>query len=187
MKIALLLSALVLAGTAKAQTWSYDAAHSSVAFAIKHLAVSTTRGEFDKIDAKLTGDAAKPTTLQADVTIQATSVNTKNDKRDEHLRAPDFFDVAKYPTITFKSDKVEAKGGKYVMHGTLTLHGVSKKVAIPFEISGPVTDPYKNVKVGLEGSLTINRQDYGLAAGFPAAVVGNEVKIDISAEYSLTK
>ena len=187
MKIGLLLSALVLAGTVHAQTWTYDAAHSNVAFAIKHLAVSTTRGEFDKIDAKLSGDAAKPTSLQADVTIQATSINTKNDKRDEHLRTPDFFDVAKYPTITFKSDKVEAKGGKYEMHGTLTMHGVSKKVSIPFELSGPVTDPYKNVKVGLEGTLTVNRQDYGLATGFPAAVLGNEVKIDILAEYSLAK
>lgn len=187
MKTLLIPAALFAAAMAQAQAWNFDAAHSNVGFAIKHLAVSTTRGEFDKIDVKLTGDAAKPTTLQAEVTIQATSVNTKNEKRDEHLRGADFFDVAKYPAITFKSDKVEAKGGKYLMHGTLAMHGVSKKITIPFEVSGPTVDPWKNTKIGLEGALTLERQDYGIGGSFPAAVLGNEVKIEISAEFAQAK
>lgn len=182
MNIRSLLASLALATTLQAQSWTFDAAHSSVAFAIKHLAVSTTRGEFDKVDMVLTGDPKKPTTLSADVTIQVASVNTKNEKRDEHLRAPDFFDAAKFPTITFKSEKVEVKGGKNVMVGTLTMHGVAKKIEIPFDISGPVVDPWKMTRVGLEGSLTLNRQDYGIAGGAPA--VGNEVKIDISSEFT---
>lgn len=187
MKIRILLATALAASLAQAQSWNFDAAHSNVAFAIKHLAVSTTRGEFDKIDVKLTGDATKPTTLQAEVTIQTASINTKNEKRDEHLRAPDFFDAAKYPTITFKSEKVEAKGGKYVMHGTLGMHGVAKKVSIPFEVSGPTIDPWKNTKIGLEGSLVVDRQDYGVGTSTPGAIVGNEVKVEISAEFAQAK
>ena len=183
MKIPSLLVALALAATTQAQSWTFDAAHSSVAFAIKHLAVSTTRGEFDKVEATLSGDPKKPASLSAEVTIQVASVNTKNDKRDEHLRSPDFFDVAKFPTIVFKSEKVEVKGGKNVMVGTLTMHGTSKKVEIPFTISGPVVDPWKQTRVGLEGSFALDRQDYGVAGGVPA--VGNEVKIDISTEFTL--
>ena len=183
MKISSLLVALAIAATAQAQSWTFDAAHSSVAFAIKHLAVSTTRGEFDKVEATLSGDPKKPASLAAEVTIQVASVNTKNEKRDEHLRAPDFFDAAKFPTIVFKSEKVEVKGGKNVLVGTLTMHGTSKKVAIPFTISGPVEDPWKQTRVGLEGSFALDRQDYGVAGGVPA--VGNEVKIDISTEFTL--
>jgi polyisoprenoid-binding protein YceI len=184
MKIQALLLSLLAAATTQAQTWNFDAAHSSIGFAIKHLAVSTVHGEFDKFDIKLAGDPAKPTTLQADVTIQATSVDTKSEARDKHLRTPDFFDVAKDPVITFKSEKVEAKDGKYLMTGTLTMHGIAKKVAIPFEVSGPVTDPYKNVKIGLEGTLTVERQDYAIGSSFPAAILGNDVKIEISAEFA---
>jgi polyisoprenoid-binding protein YceI len=182
MKIHALLASLTLAAGLQAQTWNYDATHSSVGFAIKHLAVSTVHGEFDKVEATLTGDAKKPTSLAAEVTIQVASVNTKSDKRDEHLRSPDFFDAAKFPTITFKSEKVEVKGGKNVLVGTLTMHGVAKKVEIPFEVSGPVVDPWKMTRVGLEGSFTLNRQDYSVAGGVP--VVGNDVTIEISAEFT---
>lgn len=181
MKFKLLLLALASVASVQAQTWNFDGSHSSVGFAIKHLAVSTVHGEFDKVEATLTGDPKKPATLAAEVTIQVASVNTKSDKRDEHLRSPDFFDAAKFPTITFKSEKVETKGGKNVMVGTLTMHGVAKKVEIPFELSGPVADPWKNTRVGLEGSFTLDRQDYGVAGGVP--VVGNEVKIEISTEF----
>ena len=181
MKMHALLASLTLAAGLQAQTWTFDGTHSSVGFAIKHLAVSTVHGEFDKIEATLTGDPKKPASLAAEVTIQVASVNTKSDKRDEHLRSPDFFDAAKFATITFKSEKVEVKGGKNVMVGTLTMHGVAKKVEIPFELSGPVADPWKNTRVGLEGSFTINRQDFGVAGGVP--VVGNDVKIDISSEF----
>jgi len=182
MKMQALLASLTLAAGLQAQTWTFDGTHSSVGFAIKHLAVSTVHGEFDKIEATLTGDPKKPASLAAEVTIQVASVNTKSDKRDEHLRSPDFFDAAKFATITFKSEKVEVKGGKNILLGTLTMHGVSKKVEIPFELSGPVVDPWKQTRVGLEGAFTLNRQDYGVAGGVP--VVGDEVKVEISAEFT---
>lgn len=182
MHIKTLLLSLGLAAGIQAQSWNFDGSHSSVGFAIKHLAVSTVRGEFDKLDAKLSGDPKKPTSLSAEVTIQVASVNTKSEKRDEHLRGPDFFDAAKFATIAFKSEKVEVKAGKTIMIGTLTMHGVSKKVEIPFELSGPIADPWKNTRVGLEGSFTINRQDYGVAGGVP--VVGDEVKVEISTEFT---
>lgn len=177
-----LLASLLLVAGAQAQSWNFDASHSDVAFAIKHLAVSTVHGGFDKVDGKLTGDPTKPTSLAAEVTIQVASVNTKSEKRDEHLRSPDFFDAAKFATITFKSEKVEVRAGKNVLLGTLTMHGVSKKVEIPFDLSGPVVDPWKNNRIGLEGAFTLNRQDYGVAGGAP--VVGDEVKIEISAEFT---
>ncbi|HNY29617.1 MAG TPA: YceI family protein [Fibrobacteria bacterium] len=185
MKVLSLVAALAVAASIQAQTWTHDAAHSTVNFAIKHLAVSTTRGEFDNVAIKLSGDPKKPSTLAAEVTIQAASVNTKNSSRDDHLRKEDFFDVAKYPEITFKSDKVESKGGKHVMVGTLTLHGVSKKVSIPFELSGPTEDPWKNTRIGLEGAFTLDRTEYGMTGGTPA--VGKEVKIDISSEFTQAK
>ncbi|MEN9308458.1 MAG: hypothetical protein RL173_2390 [Fibrobacterota bacterium] len=183
MKTKITLASLLLVAGVQAQTWNFDAAHSSVAFAIKHLAVSTTKGEFDKVDIKLSGDPKKIATLAAEVTIQTASVNTKNEKRDEHLRAPDFFDAAKFPTITFKSEKVEVKGGKNYMVGTLTMHGTPKKIEIPFELTGPVEDPWKQTRIGLEGALTLDRTEYGVAGGVPA--VGKEVKIDISSEFTL--
>jgi len=184
MKIKTLLASLLLVAGAQAQSWNFDGAHSNIAFAIKHLAVSTAHGAFDKVDVKLTGDATKPATLAAEVTIQAASVNTKAEKRDEHIRGADFFDVAKFPTITFKSEKVEVKGGKNVLVGNLTLHGVTKKVEIPFEVSGPVVDPWKQTRVGLEGAFSINRNDYGVTGGAAGAAIGDEVKIEISAEFT---
>lgn len=185
MKILSLVFGLALAASVQAQTWTHDAAHSSVGFAIKHLAVSTTKGEFDKVEVKLSGDPKKPASLSAEVTIQTASVNTKNSMRDEHLRKEDFFDVAKFPTITFKSEKVETKGGKSVMVGTLTLHGVSKKVEIPFEVTGPTEDPWKNTRIGLEGAFSIDRTEYGMTGGTPA--VGKDVKIEISTEFTQAK
>ncbi len=182
MKFKALLATLLLVGGSQAQTWNFDAVHSNVGFAIKHLAVSTAHGTFDKVEAKLSGDPKKPSSLAAEVTIQAASVNTRVDKRDEHIRSPDFFDVAMFPTITFKSEKVEFKNGKDMMVGTLTLHGVSKKIEIPFELSGPVVDPWKNNRIGFEGAFSLNRQDYGIAGG--GVAVGDEVKIEISAEFT---
>jgi polyisoprenoid-binding protein YceI len=183
MKIQSLLAFALAAVATQAQTWKLDPAHTSVEFAIKHLAVSTVKGGFDKIDGSVAGDPKTPASLVPEVTIQATSVNTNSEKRDEHLRTADFFDVAKFPTIVFKGEKTEVRDGKLFLEGTLTLHGVSKKVEVPYEANGPVVDPYKNTRIGLEGSFTIKRSDYGITS-FPG-VVGDDVKVDISAEFIL--
>ncbi len=181
MKIQTMLLSALAAVSVQAQSWTLDASHTSVEFAIKHLAVSTVKGQFDKFDGKVTGDPKTPAGLVADFTIQATSVNTKSDKRDEHLRSADFFDVAKFPTITFKGEKTEVRGGKLFLLGTLTLHGITKKIEIPFEANGPVVDPWKNNRIGLEGAFTLKRADYGITSF--VGVVGDEVKVDISAEF----
>lgn len=177
--------ALALAVSSQAQNWVLDSTHTSIGFSIKHLAVSTVRGEFDQYAGALVGDPAKPATLKADMVIQAASVNTKVAKRDEHVRNADFLDVAKYPTIEFKGEKTEVKGKKLTMIGVLTLHGVSKRVAIPYTLNGPIEDPWKNTRIGLEGSFTIKRSDYGIST-FPG-VVGDELKIDIATEYTKAK
>lgn len=183
MKIRILLATALLAIGAQAQTWNLDSTHATVGFAIKHLAVSTVKGSLERIDGKLTGDPKKPASLVPEVTIQAASVNTGNQKRDEHVRGADFFDVAKFPVITFKGEKTEVRGDKNVLVGTLTLHGVSKKVEIPYTVSGPVVDPWKNTRIGLEGDFTIKRSEYGITAY--AGAVGEDVKIDLSIEFVL--
>jgi polyisoprenoid-binding protein YceI len=188
MKKVLALALVALAASAvQAQTWSFDRSHSSVAFAVKHLLVSTTRGEFDSFTVELAGDAAKPTSLSAKVSIPVASIDTRTDKRDEHLRSPDFFDAAKFPTIEFVSTKVVKKGKQWAMLGNLTMHGVTKAIEIPFTITGPVLDPWKNTRVGLEGSLTLNRMDYGVGTGTPDAVASEQVVINISYEGILQK
>lgn len=180
-----LLAALALVSLAGAQTWKLDSTHTSIGFSVKHLAVSTVRGTLDQYEGTLSGDPKKPTTIKVDMTIQAASINTKNDKRDEHVRGADFLDVAKFPTIVFKGDKVVLDGKQLAVVGTLTLHGVSKRVVIPFTLNGPVVDPWKNNRIGLEGSFKIKRQDYGIES-FPGAV-GDDITIDISAEYTEVK
>jgi polyisoprenoid-binding protein YceI len=182
MKIQSLLFSILAATAVQAQTWTLDPSHTSVEFSLKHLAVSTVKGQFDKFDGKLVGDPKSPATLVPDFTITATSVNTKSEKRDEHIRGADFFDVAKFPTIAFKGEKTEVRSGKLVLHGILTLHGVSRKVEIPFEANGPVVDPWKLNRLGLEGSFTLKRSDYGITSY--AGAVGEDVKVEISAEFT---
>jgi len=180
-----LLASLAIAAAAQAQTWTLDAAHTSVEFSLRHLAVSTVRGQLDKFEGTLSGDPKKPASLKADMTIQAASINTKVEKRDEHVRSPDFLDVAKFPTIVFKGEKTVTKGKTLEMVGDLTLHGVTRKISIPFTVSGPVVDPWKNNRLGLEGRFVVKRQDYGITS-FPG-VVGDDLTIDVSAEFTEAK
>lgn len=176
------IAALAFAGAVQAAPWTMDPAHTSIGFAVKHLAVSTVRGELKTFEGTLEGEPAKPATLKAAMTIQAASVDTRVDKRDEHLRSADFLDVAKFPTIVFKAEKTELRGGKPVMIGVLTLHGVSRRIEIPFTVGGPVVDPWGAERVGLEGAFVIHRQDYGIES-YPG-MVGDDLTIVVSAEYT---
>jgi len=186
-KILSLLVAAALASTTQAQTWNYDAAHSGVAFEVRHMVVSTTRGQFDSATIVLTGDPSKPSSLSAKVSIPVASIDTRNEQRDTHLRSPDFFDAAKFPLIEFQSTKVTGKGRKLVMHGDLTLKGVRKPVAIPFTLSGPIQDPWKNTRIGLEGAIEIDRKAFGVGAETPDAIVGEKIAVKISYEGILQK
>lgn len=174
----------------RAATWTIDPAHTSAQFAVRHLMVSTVRGEFGKVSGTVNLDEQDPTKATIDATIDATSINTRVAKRDEHLKNPDFLDVAKYPTITFKSKKIEKVGDtKFKVTGDLTLHGVTKEVVLDVEGSPtPIKDPSGNPRMGGVATTKINRQDFGLQwnrtleAG--GVVVGDEVSITIDIELT---
>jgi polyisoprenoid-binding protein YceI len=175
----------------KAASFELDASHSTVGFGVKHMVVSTTKGEFTEYTGGFEYDAADPASLKANATIKVASVNTRNAKRDDHLRNSDFFDVANHPEITFVSKSAEAVGDQVVLTGDLTIKGVTKEIKLPLTVNGPVTDPWGNVRVGLEGKTKINRHDFGItwskAMDGGGLVVGDEVTLDIVVEGTQKK
>lgn len=177
--IALALSAAALA---QAGTWQIDPNHTAAQFAVKHLAVSTVRGAFMKVSGSAQYDPADPTKDSVDITIDANSVDTRVQMRDNDLRSPNFLDVQKFPTITFKSKQTKAAGGgKLQMVGDLTIHGVTKEVVLDVDgPSSPIKDPWGNQRIGASASTKINRKDFGVN-GLPA-VVGDDINITIDTE-----
>lgn len=178
---------LALSLTVCAADYEVDLAHSSATFKIKHLGISTVTGRFDKFSGTVSLDPADPKTLKTTATIDVASIDTDNDKRDEHLRKPDFFDAAKFPQITFVSNGVKETGkNKYAISGDLTLHGVTKPVVLDAEFGGALKDPWGGERVAFTASTVINRLDYGvgpeqkLETG--GLMLGNEVRIEIEIE-----
>jgi polyisoprenoid-binding protein YceI len=186
------LALIVLASPvlSRAATWTIDPAHTSAQFAVRHLMVSTVRGEFGKVNGTVNLDEQDPTQSTIAATIDATSINTRVVKRDEHLKNPDFLDVVKYPTITFKSKKIEkVSDTKFKVTGDLTLHGVTKEAVLEVEGSpAPIKDPSGNPRIGGVATTKINRQDFGLqwnrALETGGVVVGDEVSIIIDVELT---
>lgn len=183
--VAVLAPALALGQTA---TWNIDSAHSRVGFSVKHLVISDVKGEFSKTSGTAQIDDADLSKSSVDVTIVAASVDTRDEKRDGHLKSADFFDVAKYPNITFKSTKVVAgKDGALQITGDLTMHGVTKSVTLDGEISKAITDPWGLTRRGVSLTGKIDRKAWGISWGKVTdvgAVVGDEVKLDIQAEIT---
>jgi len=179
---------LVAPVLANADTWQIDPMHTSVEFTVRHMMISNVKGTFEKTSGTVTIDGSDPTTAKIDATIDASSINTRVERRDADLKSPDFLDVAKYPTITFKSTKVEANGeGKWKVTGDLTLHGVTKPVVLDVEGTGaPIKDPFGNTRAGASATTKINRRDFGISynktldAG--GVMVGDEVSITIDVE-----
>ncbi|RYG47954.1 polyisoprenoid-binding protein [bacterium] len=172
--------------------YTVDPAHTSVGFEIEHLGISKVQGRFSKTAGTLFADPKNLAASNIQVTITTDSVDTAVPPRDAHLKSPDFFEVAKFPEITFKSTKISKKGKGFVAEGDFTMKGVTKKVSIPFRVFGPITDPWKNTRIGIVSDpIQLNRQDYGIAYndklpdGTPA--VGNEVTIKLSLEATLDK
>jgi polyisoprenoid-binding protein YceI len=168
-------------------TWIIDAAHTNVGFSIKHLMISTVRGSFTQAQGTVKVDENDPTTAEIDITIATASVTTRDEKRDAHLRSPDFFDAERFPTMTFRSKRVErASGDSFRVIGDLTIRDVTKEVGLDVELLGRVKDPWGNEKAGFEATTKINRSDYGLtwnaALETGGVLVGDEVKISIEAE-----
>jgi len=181
------LSLALLSATATAATFKIDTAHSSVGFSVKHMMVSTARGQFTKVDGSVVYDAANVAASSVNVTIEAASIDTANDKRDEHLRSADFFDVEKHPTITFKSKSVAGTAGALKVTGDLTMHGVTKEVVL--DVEGPtdaIKSPWGMMVRGAAATTTVNRKDFGLtwnkALEAGGIAVGEEVKIQLDLE-----
>jgi len=186
--IVTVISLALLPGLALASTWTIDPDHSSTGFKVRHLMVSNVKGNFNKFSGTVDINDKDITKSKVDVTIDTNSINTNVQKRDEHLRSADFFDVAKFPTMTFVSKKV-AKAGKDKLKvtGDLTLHGITKQVVL--DVEGPSKeskDPWGNIRKGATAATKINRKDFGLvwnaALETGGVAVGEEVIITLEIE-----
>ena len=180
--LGLIVFLLSLCGAAlAADEFKIDPNHSSVNFAVAHAGgTSTVVGRFTQFEGKILFDDKDVTKSSVSVAIKTASINTDVAARDNDLRSPRFFDVEKFPEITFQSKSIEKKGDGYVAHGTLTIHGVAKDVDLPFEFKGPVEAGKGSKVMGAHASLTINRVDYGV--GQAAPMIGSDAKLDLYVE-----
>jgi polyisoprenoid-binding protein YceI len=183
--------AIVVAGFpcfASASTWQIDSAHTGAQFAVRHLMVSTVRGTLGKVTGVVTFDEGDPSKSSVEASIDATTIDTREPKRDAQLKGPDFFDVAKYPTITFKSKKVtKVSDAKFQVTGDLTLHGVTKEVTLDAEgLPKPFKDPMGNLKLGGVVTAKLNRKDFGIewnkSMDGGGVIVGDTVDVTIDIE-----
>lgn len=168
-------------------TWTIDPAHSSVEFAVRHLMITTVRGRFTGVKGSVTVDEADPAKSTVEVVIDAASIDTREPQRDTHLRSADFFDVEKFPTLTFRSTKVEgAPGGAFTLEGDLTIHGVTRPVVLDVESEGRIKDAWGGIRSGFTATTKIKRSEFGLTwnqlleAG--GVTVSDDVKISLDVQ-----
>ena len=192
--LALLAVSSALSFNASAATYEADVSHSMVGFSVKHLMISTVRGNFGDFAGSLVTPEGKEdfTKAKVDFTVKAASINTNNAKRDEHLRSPEFFDTAKFADAKFVSTRIASSGkDKYKLSGDLTIHGVTKPVTFDATFTGKNKDPWGNDKIAFVASTQINRKDFGLtwnkALETGGVVVGDEVKMDLEMEFTAKK
>jgi polyisoprenoid-binding protein YceI len=182
------VAALLLASPALAlaSTWNLDPAHTHAAFTVRHLVISNVRGEFGKVAGTIALDEGDIARSKVEATIDVASIDTRQPKRDDDLRSPNFFDVAKFPSITFKSTRVEKAGdGRLKVMGDLTIHGVTRAVTLDVAATPEIKDPWGNTRRGFSAATRISRKDFGMtwAKAIDAGpVVGDEVAIEIEAE-----
>ena len=170
--------------------WNIDGSHSTAEFSVRHLMITNVKGRFGTLSGTVAYDPEKPEASQIDVTIDATSIDTRDEKRDTHLRSADFFDTEKFPSITFKSTSVKKTDDGFAATGDLTIHGVTKQVTLEVEgPSEPNKDPWGNTRIGASATAKINRKDFGLnwnaALEAGGVLVGEQIKISI--EVSLVQ
>jgi polyisoprenoid-binding protein YceI len=184
-RITAVVLSLFLTSIARAETFKIDPAHSSLTFTVRHL-VGRVSGHFDKFDGSFDYDAANPKAWKTAATIDTTSVNTGNQKRDDHLRTAEFFDAQKFPTMSFKSTGVtDVKDNTAKLQGDLTLHGVTKPVVLNLEINGMVKDPFgAGHRAGAVATGKINRKDFGVGSGKMETmnVIGDDVDLTLNIE-----
>ncbi len=172
-------------------TYTIDPVHSTAGFKVRHLMIANVRGEFSNVSGTVVIDPKNPANSKVETSIDATTINTRDAQRDAHLKSPDFLDVEKYPTITFKSTKITPAGrGEWKVAGDLTIHGVTKPVVLDVEGPAPeVKDPWGNIKSGASATTKIDRKEFGLlwnsALETGGVLVGDEISIHL--EVELTK
>jgi polyisoprenoid-binding protein YceI len=190
MKKLILTAVLSLSSFALAAPWKIDSAHAAANFSVKHLAISTVNGTLGAVSGTVDLDDKDLAKSKVMVSIDVKGINTKEQKRDDHLRSKDFFEVEKYPAITFTSTKIEkGEGNKVKITGDLKIKETSKSVVLDGELSAEVANPFSKAKTrGFSGSTTINRKDFGLtwnvALETGGVLVGEDVKISVEAEIT---
>jgi polyisoprenoid-binding protein YceI len=168
-------------------TYTVDPAHSRFGFVARHAMVTKVRGAFNEFDASAVIDGEDPTKSWVSVTLQTASVDTRNEQRDGHLRTNDLLDVETYPTITFTSTAIAFEGGdEFVVTGDLTIKGVTRSIDIPLEFQGAAKDPFGNDRIGLEGSVVINRKDWGVTWNAALETGGVLVSDKITLEFEIS-
>lgn len=170
------------------RTWQIDPAHSNVEFAVRHLMISTVKGRFGQVTGTLTTDDGDPKKFALDVDIDVTSIDTRQEQRDAHLRSPDFFDVEHHPKMTFHSTRIEGDPrGEFKLYGDLTIRGTTRPVVLDATSEGAGKDPWGNDRMGFSATGKIDRSQFGLqwnqALEAGGVMVGNDVKITLDVEF----
>ena len=187
MKNSIFVSLMLVGTTVQAQSWKIDPVHSSAQFSVKHLMIMNVRGDFKKVTGSAVYDPKNLGAASLEASIETSTISTREEKRDTHLKSADFLDVAKFPTITFKSTKFEKAGDGLKVSGNLTIRGVTKSAVLM--VDGPtveIKDTYGNQRVGATATTKVNRKDFGIAynavleAG--GVVVGDDVAITLDVE-----
>ena len=169
------------------QRWEIDSSHSSIQFLVRHLVISKVRGQFSRWSGSLTTEGDAFTNARASVVIDASSLDTGVADRDAHLKSADFFDVERYPEVRFEAERTaKRESGQFALAGMLTLHGVTREVALEVELTGRTTDPWGNERVGFSARATIDRKEFGLTWNqvleTGGVMVGDKVEIEIDLE-----
>jgi polyisoprenoid-binding protein YceI len=169
-----------------ATTWTLDPSHTTIEFSAKHLMITTVKGRFTAMEGTVTVPSDSPAAASVDITIQAASVDTRTEQRDQHLRSADFLDVEKFPTITFRSTKIAGSGEQFTMTGDLTIHGTTRSVTLDVTNEGVAKDPWGGTRMGFSATGKIDRREFGLvwsqALETGALLVSNDIKIQIEAQ-----
>jgi polyisoprenoid-binding protein YceI len=173
-----------------AGTWNIDPVHSEVGFSVRHVMISKVRGKFNAFSGSITV-SDDPLQSAVNAEIDASSISTGDEQRDNHLRSADFFEADKHPSWTYASTSVEAEGSDFVVHGNLTIHGVTKPVDLSLEFNGVGADPWGGTRAGFTASTEINRKDFGLEFNIPleggGVVVGDKIKVELEIEAVLAQ
>jgi polyisoprenoid-binding protein YceI len=169
--------------------YALDPAHTSVEFVVRHLMITKVRGRFTAFDGQVELEPGSDLPTAITATIDAASIDTREDQRDAHLRSADFFEVEKYPTLTFESTRIDGTPDEFTIDGKLTIHGVTRDVSLSANFEGRANDPWGGVRTGYSAHTTINRKDYGLtwnaALETGGVVVGDEIRIELNVEAIL--